>query len=102
MNTLTPETKPAICRETRHAPADRDATRPNPLPRWKRALDLACIIFALPVVLPLMAFIALAIRVCSRGPILFRQERIGLFGKPFICLKFRTMIVEAKTSFHEA
>ena len=73
----------------------------NPLPRWKRALDVACILFALPAVLPLMALIALAIRICSRGPVIFRQERIGLFGEPFVCLKFRTMKVEAKTSCHE-
>ena len=72
------------------------------LPLWKRALDIGCIIFALPAVLPVMAVIALAIRISSRGPILFRQERIGFLGKPFICLKFRTMRAEAETRSHEA
>jgi len=72
------------------------------LPLWKRGLDFACIVLALPAVLPLMALIALAIRLCSKGPVLFRQERIGLLGQPFICFKFRTMKVEAETQSHQA
>ena len=38
----------------------------------------------------------------SRGPVLFCQERIGLKGKPFICLKFRTMRLNAPTMGHQA
>jgi exopolysaccharide production protein ExoY len=72
------------------------------LPHWKRGLDYACIVLALPAVLPLMALIALAIRLCSKGPVLFRQERIGLLGQSFICFKFRTMSVEAETQSHQA
>jgi lipopolysaccharide/colanic/teichoic acid biosynthesis glycosyltransferase len=72
------------------------------LPLWKRSLDVACILFGLPALLLLMPLIALAIRMCSRGPILFRQERIGLLGEPFVCLKFRTMQVEADTGSHQA
>lgn len=49
-----------------------------------------------------MAVTALIVRVSSRGPILFRQERIGLFGRPFVCLKFRTMYVAAETQSHQA
>jgi lipopolysaccharide/colanic/teichoic acid biosynthesis glycosyltransferase len=64
--------------------------------RWKRILDIACIAMALPAILPLMLVIALAIRLCSRGPTLFHQERIGYYGRPFVCLKFRTMKVERK------
>ena len=73
-----------------------------PLPIWKRALDLACIFFALPALLPLILLIILAIKICSRGPVLFRQERIGLFGQPFLCLKFRTMQAGMETRSHEA
>lgn len=71
------------------------------LPLWKRALDIACLLFAAPALLPLMALIALGIRLSSRGPILFRQERIGLHGRPFVCFKFRTMKCKADTRSHE-
>ena len=49
-----------------------------------------------------MAVIALGIRLSSRGPVLFRQERIGLHGRPFVCFKFRTMKCKADTHSHEA
>ncbi len=79
-----------------------ERNRHNFLPLWKRGLDYTCIFLALPAVLPLMAFIALAIRLCSKGSVLFRQERIGFLGQPFICFKFRTMKVEAETQSHQA
>jgi exopolysaccharide production protein ExoY len=72
------------------------------LPFWKRALDIACLCLAAPALVPLMASIALAIRLSSRGPVLFRQERIGLRGRPFTCFKFRTMRHAAETRSHEA
>src|SRR5688572_25237491 len=74
----------------------------RPFPRWKRMLDLFCLAFFLPAVLPLCALIALAIKLCSRGPVLFSQERIGFFGQPFQCLKFRTMMLNVETRSHEA
>ena len=43
-----------------------------------------------------MALTALAIRFDSRGPIIYRQERVGLGGRPFMCLKFRSMTVDAE------
>ena len=46
--------------------------------RWKRALDVILILLALPFLLPLMFFLALLIRGVSKGPVLFRQERVGL------------------------
>ena len=57
----------------------------------KRSLDLAVAISALLVFAPLLLLIAVAIWIESPGPALFRQERSGLGGKPFIILKFRTM-----------
>jgi lipopolysaccharide/colanic/teichoic acid biosynthesis glycosyltransferase len=72
-----------------------------PLPLWKRALDFVCLIIAAPALLPLMIAIALIIRFSSRGPILFRQERIGLHGRSFVCFKFRTMKADAETRSHE-
>jgi lipopolysaccharide/colanic/teichoic acid biosynthesis glycosyltransferase len=49
-----------------------------------------------------MLVISGIIRLCSPGPVLFRQERIGLRGTPFVCLKFRTMHVQADTQSHQA
>ncbi len=45
---------------------------------------------------PLMAYIAVRVRLSSPGPIFFRQERIGLNGKPFQILKFRSMYLDAE------
>jgi lipopolysaccharide/colanic/teichoic acid biosynthesis glycosyltransferase len=59
----------------------------------KRWFEAACILCALPVWLPILFFTALAVRLTSRGPVLFRQERIGRYGRPFTILKFRTMPV---------
>ncbi|TWB59409.1 exopolysaccharide biosynthesis polyprenyl glycosylphosphotransferase [Nitrospirillum viridazoti] len=59
----------------------------------KRALDMALSLALLLVCLPLLGLIALLIRLDSRGPILFRQQRIGLAGQPFHIVKFRTMHV---------
>lgn len=58
----------------------------------KRATDLLLAGTALVTVAPVMALIALAIRLTSKGPILFRQARIGQGGRRFTILKFRTMV----------
>jgi lipopolysaccharide/colanic/teichoic acid biosynthesis glycosyltransferase len=83
------------------APDVAAAGRSSALPPWKRALDLLCLLFIAPVLGPIMAFIALGIRVSSPGPILFRQERIGFRGAPFTCFKFRTMRAAAETQSHK-
>jgi lipopolysaccharide/colanic/teichoic acid biosynthesis glycosyltransferase len=59
--------------------------------RTKRIFDIAVVLASAPILLPLLASIALAIRLFSGAPILFRQVRIGAFGQPFIIYKFRTM-----------
>ena len=62
----------------------------------KRAFDVIVASLALLVLgLPLLA-IAIAVRLDSNGPALFRQIRIGRFGRPFRILKFRTMVVNAE------
>ena len=66
----------------------------------KRALDLLLGSLALLVLSPLFALIAVCIRRDSSGPILFRQVRIGKDGKPFTCLKFRTMHQDADQRVH--
>jgi exopolysaccharide production protein ExoY len=73
----------------------------NPLPWWKRALDIACVLVALPLLLPLMLVIALLIKTRSPGPILFKQERVGYRGQRFMLFKFRSMILGASTVAHQ-
>src|SRR4051794_11933815 len=73
----------------------------NPLPAWKRGLDLFCLIALSPALMPVMGLTALIVRLSSRGPILFRQERVGLYGRTFVCFKFRTMRVAAETQSHQ-
>jgi len=75
---------------------------PSPNPTWKRALDVGLVLVALPFMIPLGILIALYIKWVSPGPAFFRQQRVGLFGKKFMCLKFRTMKVNADTSVHQA
>jgi lipopolysaccharide/colanic/teichoic acid biosynthesis glycosyltransferase len=57
----------------------------------KRLLDLTFALIVLVVALPLLAIVALLVRVKLGGPILFRQQRPGLNGVPFVLFKFRTM-----------
>ena len=72
-----------------------------PAPRWKRTADMVLVLFTMPVWLPVAVTMALVIRVVSKGPVLFRQERVGYMGKRFMCLKFRTMHVGADTAVHQ-
>ncbi len=62
----------------------------------KRAFDLAGSTLMLIAVAPIMAAVALAVRLDSRGPVLFRQTRVGRDGEHFEILKFRTMVPEAE------
>ncbi|WP_158513936.1 undecaprenyl-phosphate glucose phosphotransferase [Ramlibacter tataouinensis] len=57
----------------------------------KRVIDLTLTILSLPVVLPLMAIIAILVRATSPGPAIFKQRRYGLDGKEIVVWKFRTM-----------
>ncbi len=58
----------------------------------KRALDVTIVVLALPFVMPIIGLIALAIRLDTPGAPFFTQERIGLNGKPFRMIKFRSMV----------
>jgi lipopolysaccharide/colanic/teichoic acid biosynthesis glycosyltransferase len=69
--------------------------------RWKRTLDVLLILLALPFLIPLALLLALLIRSGSRGPVLFRQERVGYLGRRFMCFKFRTMVADASTTTHQ-
>ena len=62
----------------------------------RRALDLTVTVFALLLLLPLLALIALLIRLDSPGPVLFIQRRVGKGGQEFPVYKFRSMFVDAE------
>lgn len=70
------------------------------MPFWKRVLDLCLLLAVSPALLLLGGLVALVIKVGSRGPILFRQERVGYKGRPFVCYKFRTMRADAESDSH--
>jgi lipopolysaccharide/colanic/teichoic acid biosynthesis glycosyltransferase len=72
----------------------------KPLPRWKRAMDIAVAGTALLPAAPLMLVIAAAIKCSSKGPALFKQQRIGYKGCLFDCYKFRTMHLNADAKIH--
>ena len=70
----------------------------------EHATDVANALIALTMglfLLPLMVVVALAIHLQDGGPVLFRHRRMGLNGRPFYCLKFRTMAVDAETRLAE-
>lgn len=72
----------------------------TPLEGWnallKRLLDLAVSAMALVVLAPVLAALAVAVKLSSPGPVLFRQTRTSLGGKPFDIIKFRTMVENAE------
>jgi Undecaprenyl-phosphate glucose phosphotransferase len=75
--------------------------RESPLHGWnrvlKRGMDVTMGGLVLALAAPVMGVIALGVRLTSPGPILLRQQRMGLDGRPFDMLKFRTMRVDAET-----
>ena len=66
----------------------------------KRAVDIVGALIGVVAAAPLLAFIAVRIKLGSEGPVLFRQERLGMNMQPFTALKFRTMRVDANTTPH--
>jgi lipopolysaccharide/colanic/teichoic acid biosynthesis glycosyltransferase len=70
------------------------------LPAWKRALDLTLILIASPGLLLIGVAVAVLIKAGSRGPVFFRQGRVGYKGREFVLFKFRTMAVGAETDTH--
>jgi exopolysaccharide biosynthesis polyprenyl glycosylphosphotransferase len=71
--------------------------RAKPLQKaLKRAFDILASACALIALSPVLVATAVAVELTSRGPVLFRQERVGLHGRPFHMLKFRSMVVNAE------
>jgi exopolysaccharide biosynthesis polyprenyl glycosylphosphotransferase len=84
-----------------------DATSPRPAPRAalrqaaKRTLDIAGSTAFLVAFGPVFLCVAAAVKLTSKGPVFFQQERIGEEGKPFTMFKFRTMQVNADPRIHQ-
>jgi exopolysaccharide biosynthesis polyprenyl glycosylphosphotransferase len=73
---------------------------PSLLPPWqeslKRLIDFVASLVAVVLLSPVYLFLAIGVKLSSKGPILYQQERIGLHGKPFMIPKFRSMYVGAE------
>ncbi len=67
----------------------------------KRSMDIAGSIAALILLSPVLVLIAVLVKMTSKGPVLFRQQRIGQYGRRFTFLKFRSMYVNSDQTIHE-
>jgi lipopolysaccharide/colanic/teichoic acid biosynthesis glycosyltransferase len=67
----------------------------------KRFIDIIGSLMAMILLSPLFVLIAAAIKITSKGPVLFRQTRVGQYGVPFTFYKFRSMHVSAASAIHE-
>jgi len=78
-----------------------DAKRNRALLAIKRLFDIVFSAIVLIVLAPFLLWIALTIKLSSKGPVFFRQKRIGQFGKPFVFLKFRSMFENSDVLVHK-
>lgn len=67
----------------------------------KRVMDIMGSSILLMIGSPVLLVVALAVKLSSKGPVLYRQERVGQFGKPFTFLKFRSMYVDNDPTVHK-
>ena len=74
--------------------------RAKKIPRKKRCLDLLGSLLGLIILSPLFMLLCCVIKAVSPGPAIYRQTRIGMGGRPFTFLKFRTMAINADTNNH--
>jgi lipopolysaccharide/colanic/teichoic acid biosynthesis glycosyltransferase len=75
---------------------------PVPVPRWKRLLDVSCVLLTLPLWLPLLLLAMSWVKIFSPGPVFYRQQRVGYREKSFMIFKLRTMHVNVDTKTHES
>jgi exopolysaccharide biosynthesis polyprenyl glycosylphosphotransferase len=66
----------------------------------KRVLDLGCALTLLALTWPILLLAALAVKLTSKGPVIFHQERVGQNGRVFRCYKFRSMYMENDPKYH--
>ena len=109
LGAATLERHPKARNATPRKPADSSFAKPrraarqsiSAVPTWKRALDVSLVVATLPVSIVLILAVTLWIRLVSRGPALFLQQRVGHGEKLFTIFKFRTMHQGAPTRDHE-
>ncbi len=89
-------TLPAPDRFARHYQDPLFPCKPVPYAGLKRAFDVVFSLLALCVFFPFVLLIALLIKLTSRGPVLFKQVRVGHGGRHFWCYKFRSMCADAE------
>ncbi len=81
-----------------HAPLIKIS--PDLMPAWqmslKRILDILISLIAMIILAPVYIFTAIGVKISSNGPVIFKQQRIGLGGKPFMMYKFRSMYLDAE------
>ena len=70
-------------------------------PLAKRIMDIVGTLVLLVVLSPILLMVAAAVKVSSKGPVLYRQQRVGQYGKPFTFLKFRSMYVDNDCTVHK-
>lgn len=80
---------------------ERMAARKKGAQAMKRMVDVLGSLAAITVFSPIFLAVALAVKLTSKGPILFRQDRVGQFGKTFTFLKFRSMKVNNDPKIHQ-
>ncbi|WP_299204812.1 sugar transferase [uncultured Amphritea sp.] len=61
----------------------------------KRIFDISVAVFVLIIIAPILLIIAVLVKIESKGPVLFNQERVGLYGESFYIYKFRSMVQNA-------
>ena len=70
------------------------------MPHWqlivKRTIDITASLVALVIIAPLLLVLSIIVKLASKGPIFYLQERIGRYGVPFKIIKFRTMVINAE------
>jgi exopolysaccharide biosynthesis polyprenyl glycosylphosphotransferase len=83
-----------------HAPLIKIS--PDLMPAWqlslKRIIDILVSLIAILILSPVYIFTALGVKFSSKGPIIFKQERVGIHGKPFMMYKFRSMYTDAENA----
>ena len=84
-------------KQKNNSEACRDRRAPKPIYSGiKRIFDVVFSFILLVFLFLPLILIALAVKLDSAGPVFYKQERLGLFGEPFVMLKFRTMIPDAE------
>ena len=84
-----------------HLAMSKEIRRKKTSLQIKRVIDIFGSLAALLLCLPVFAIIAAAVKLNSRGPVLFRQVRLGQYGRKFTFLKFRSMYCNMNSSIHE-